>query len=90
MLLRAAAYLNLSLDAKQIAENFFTILNEAFEDFNAADIHGDDAVLDFKSDKLASYFHCLAAVIAYVAYAWAYKPLCGASASSYRSSLIGL
>ena len=65
--LRAAAYLNLSLDAKQIAENFFAILHEAFGNFNAADIHGDDAVLDFKNDKLASYFHCLAAVITYVA-----------------------
>ena len=62
---------------KQIAENFFTILNEALGNFNAADIHSDDAVLDFKNDKLASDFHCL-------------QPLCGASASSYRPSLIGL
>ena len=70
MLLRAAAYLNLSLDAKQIAENFFTILNEAFGNFDAANIHGDDAILDFKNDKLASDFHSLAAVIAHVAYTW--------------------
>ena len=63
------AHLNLSLDAKQIAENFFTILNEALGNFDASDIHGDDAVLDFKNDKLASYFHCFAAVIAYVAIA---------------------
>ncbi|WP_304294756.1 hypothetical protein [Campylobacter gracilis] len=53
LLLRAAAHLNLPLDAKQIAENFFTILNEALGNFDAADIHGDDAVLDFKNDKLA-------------------------------------
>ena len=63
-------HLNLSLDAKQIAENFFAILNEAFGNFNAANIHGDDAVLDFKNDKLASDFHRFAAVIAYVAYTW--------------------
>jgi len=44
--------INLSLDAEQIAENFFAILNEAFGNFNAADTHGDDAVLDFKNDKL--------------------------------------
>ena len=64
------AHLNLSLDAKQIAENFFTIPSETFGNFDAADIHGDDAVLDLKNDKLASYFHCLAAVIAHVAYTW--------------------
>jgi len=52
LLLRAVAHLNLPLDAKQIAENFFTIPNEAFGNFNAADIHGDDAILDFKNDKL--------------------------------------
>ena len=52
LLLYAAAHLNLSLDAKQIAENFFAILHEAFGNFDAADIHGDDAVLDFKNDKL--------------------------------------
>ena len=63
-------HLNSSIDAKQIAENFFTILNEALGNFNAADIHGDDAILDFKNDKLASDFHCFAAVIAYVAYTW--------------------
>ena len=68
--MRAAAYLNLPLDAEQIAENFFAILHEAFENFDAVDIHGDDAVLDFKNDKLASDFHRLAAVIAYVAYTW--------------------
>ena len=51
--MRAAAYLNLSLDAERIAENFFAILNEAFGNFDAADIHSDDAVLDFKNDKLA-------------------------------------
>ena len=62
--------INLSLDAEQIAENSFAILNEAFGNFDAADIHGDDAVLDFKNDKLASYFHCFAVVIAYVAYTW--------------------
>ena len=62
--------INLSLDANQIAENFLAILNEAFGNFNAADIHGDDAILDFKNDKLASDFHSLAAVIAYVAYTW--------------------
>ena len=63
------AHLNLSLDAKQIAENFFAILHEALGNFDSADIHGDDAILDFKNDKLASYFHCLASVIAYVAVA---------------------
>lgn len=63
-------HLNLPLDAKQIAENFFTILNEALGNFNAADIHGDDAVLDLKNDKLASDFHSLTAVIAYVACTW--------------------
>ncbi len=63
-------HLNLSLDAKQIAENFFAILNEALGNFNAADIHGDDAVLDFKNDKLASDFHSLTAIIAHVAYTW--------------------
>lgn len=61
--------INLPLDAKQITENFFAILNEAFGNFNAADIHGDDAVLDLKNDKLASDFHSLAAVIAYIAIA---------------------
>ena len=66
MLLR----INLSLDAKQIAENFFAILNEALGNFNAANIHGDDAVLDLKNDKLASDFCRLAAVIAYIAYTW--------------------
>ena len=70
MLLCAAAYLNLPLDTKQIAENFFAILNEAFGNFNTADIHGDDAILDLKNDKLASDFRRLAAVIAYVAYTW--------------------
>lgn len=55
MLLR----INLSLDAERIAENFFAILNEAFGNFDVADIHSDDAVLDFKNDKLASDFHSL-------------------------------
>lgn len=63
-------HLNLSLNAKQVAENFFAILNEAFGNFYAADIHGDDAVLDFKNDKFASDFCRLAAVIAHVAYTW--------------------
>ncbi len=67
--MRAVAHLNLSLDAKQIVENFFAILNEAFGNFDSADIHGDGAILDFKNDKLASDFHRLAAVIAYVAIA---------------------
>jgi len=70
LLLYAAAHLNLSLDAKQIAENFFAILNEVLGNFDATDIHGDDAVLDFKNDKLASDFCRLAAVIAYIAYTW--------------------
>ena len=66
MLLR----INSLLDAKQIAENFFAILNEAFGNFDVADIHGDDAILDFKNDKLASDFCRLASVITYVAYTW--------------------
>ena len=43
-----------------------------------------------KTISSLSDFYCFAAVIAYVAYNLAYKPLCGASASSYRPSLIGL
>lgn len=42
-------HLNLSLDAKQIAENFFTVLHKAFGNFNATDIRGDDTILDFKT-----------------------------------------
>ena len=61
--------INLSLDAEQIAKNFFAILNKAFGNFNAADTHDDDAISDFKNDKLASDFHCLASVIAYIAVA---------------------
>ena len=61
--------INLSLDAEQIAENFFAILNKAFGNFNAADTHDDDAILDFKNNKLASDFHRLAPATAYVAIA---------------------
>ncbi len=61
--MRAVAHLNLPLDAKHIAENFFAILNEAFGNFDVADIHGDDAILDFKNDKLASDFHRPVALI---------------------------